>query len=359
VSAQGLPPGVRRRHARSCPALATDDLASCRCRPSYQAQAGPRRSRQTRTFQTLAAAKGWKRDVERAWEKGELATQRAPRLRVAAEDWLAKAEAGIVLARGDKPYRASTLRGYRHWMNRELYGPLADHRLDQITRGGLNALVQGLQARGLAAQTVKNVVMPLRAVYRHAMDLEQVTVNPTLGIRVPAGSGRRMRFVEPSAIGSLLGALPEGDRALWATAIYAGLRRGELQALAWRDVDLASGVITVRRSYDVPSGTTGEVKSAAGQDRRVVVCAALREMLLEHRHCRVRDEELVERRIRTRHRSTRLIVCRWTRGRRFGGPWRLSSRRLSTWARSSGMSRRQCTCGLGRSRGRWTRMRGV
>ena len=36
-------------------------------------------------------------------------------------------------------------------------------------------------------------------------------------------------------------ALTAGDRALWATALYAGLRRGELQALRWSDVDSTAG----------------------------------------------------------------------------------------------------------------------
>jgi integrase len=30
----------------------------------------------------------------------------------------------------------------------------------------------------------------------------------------------------------------ERDRALWATALYAGLRRGELMALRGEDIDL-------------------------------------------------------------------------------------------------------------------------
>jgi integrase len=55
----------------------------------------------------------------------------------------------------------------------------------------------------------------------------------------------------PSA---LIAALPETDQALWATAMYAGLRRGELMALRWEDVDLTKNLITVSRSWDVKAG---------------------------------------------------------------------------------------------------------
>lgn len=283
MRSDGLPSGIRRRHARSCPAIETDNMDVCSCRPSYQAQAGPRRARQTRTWPTLTAAKSWKRDIDRAFERGELTAGRVPRLRDAAEDWLRKAEAGVSLARGDKPYRPSTLRGYRRALEQHLYPALGDHRLDRVTRGELNALVQTLQATGAAAQTVKNVIVPLRALYRNALDLEQVVGNPTVGMRVPAGSGRRMRVLAPADIEPLLGLLAPEDRALWATAVYAGLRRGELMALPWSEVDLAAGTITVRWSYDAPSRTTGLVKSIAGQDRKLPVIAALHDHLVLHR----------------------------------------------------------------------------
>lgn len=257
-------------------------MDACRCRPSYQAQAGPRQHRQTRTFSTLAAAKGWKGDTERAFRQGAM-LERAPRLRDAATEWLDLAERGIVRARGNRLYRPSTLRGYRAAMEQVIMPELGDRRLDQVTRGELNRLVQRLQARGMAAQTVKNAIIPVRALYRHAIDLEQVTANPTAGVRVPAGSGRRMNVVDGGEIGRLLEALEPGDRALWATAFYSGLRRGELMALAWADVDLGAGVITVRRSWDKGARVMGDVKSAAGQDRRVAIAGVLRDHLLEHR----------------------------------------------------------------------------
>jgi integrase len=287
-SGGSVPPGIRRRHHGRCPALISDDLGVCRCPrgwPHYQAQAGPRSDRKTKTFPTLAAARGWKRDTEQAFARGERLAGRAPRLREAAEAWLEAAEAGLVLARGDKPYKPSTLRGYRRCMESELYPEVGDVRLDELRREDLNALVQRLAGRGLAASTIRNIVIPLRALYRNAIDVGRVgtTGNPTLGVRVPSASGKRMRAAAIEEITAILAALEPEDRALWATALYAGLRRGELMALRWADVDLAAGTITVAVNYDPGKKEMVAVKSLAGQDRRAPICAALREELVAHR----------------------------------------------------------------------------
>jgi integrase len=123
------------------------------------------------------------------------------------------------------------------------------------------------------ASTIRNAVMPLRVIYRRAIEDGDVAVSPTHGLRLPAVRGKRDRVASPSAAAELLAALPENDRALWATAMYAGLRRGELLALKWEQVDLAQGVIRVERAWDVKEGAI-EPKSRAGR-RSVPIPAVL------------------------------------------------------------------------------------
>ena len=59
-------------------------------------------------------------------------------------------------------------------------------------------------------------------------------------------------------------AASEQDAAIFLTAAFTGLRRGELLALRWRDVDFAGQVIRVRASYAEGQLTTpksGKVRS--------------------------------------------------------------------------------------------------
>ncbi|USD64245.1 DUF3596 domain-containing protein [Vibrio sp. SCSIO 43136] len=56
----------------------------------------------------------------------------------------------------------------------------------------------------------------------------------------------------------------EQDRNLWTVAVYTGLRHGELVALAWEDIDLVTGTITVQRNltlegeFKLPKTKSGE-----------------------------------------------------------------------------------------------------
>jgi integrase len=94
------------------------------------------------------------------------------------------------------------------------------------------------------------------------------------------GVASRERYASPEEAEALIAAVPIGDRAIWATATYAGLRLGELRALRVDDVDLAAGVIRVERGWDPAEGVI-ELKSHAGR-RKVPIAAILRDYLAEY-----------------------------------------------------------------------------
>ena len=93
--------------------------------------------------------------------------------------------------------------------------------------------------------------------------------------------GGRDHIASPTEAAALLAALPDEQRAVWATPLYAGLRRGDLQALRWSDIDLKAGVIRVERSWDWKEGIVGP-KSSKGR-RKVPIARVLREHLAAHR----------------------------------------------------------------------------
>ena len=111
--------------------------------------------------------------------------------------------------------------------------------------------------------------------------LEHWRVGPPPRIDLPGSSGARpTRIASPAEAAALNAALPDGDRPLWATAFYAGLRRGELQALRCSDVDLGASVIHVERQWDQYEGPI-QPKSRSSR-RTIPLLGILRDHLDEH-----------------------------------------------------------------------------
>jgi integrase len=199
----------------------------------------------------------------------------------AANEWVAAAKAGLVRTRSGTPYKPSALRSYQRDLRRRVLPAFADVRLSSLTRNEIQDFADRMVGEGCAPSTVRNAVLPLRAIYRRALDRGEVGMNPTLRLSLPALRPRRERVPRASEAAALIAALPLCDRAVWATALYAGLRRGELQALDWLHLDLEQGLIHVERSWDPRAGLI-EPKSRAGK-RRVPIAETLRVHLLAHR----------------------------------------------------------------------------
>jgi integrase len=134
----------------------------------------------------------------------------------------------------------------------------------------------------LNASTIQVALLPLRAICKPALSRGELAVNPCDGLAMPAIRGRRERFATPREAADLLAAVAAEDRPAWATMFYAGLRRGELMTLDWEHIDLAAGVIRVRRGHDDVEGIIDLPKSKAGR-RNVPIPGVLRDYLDEHR----------------------------------------------------------------------------
>ena len=75
--------------------------------------------------------------------------------------------------------------------------------------------------------------------------------NPIEGVEPPEVEESRVGdHLEPHEVAPLLRALPPRWRALFACALFTGLRKGELAALRREDVDLPGRMIDVRRSWE-------------------------------------------------------------------------------------------------------------
>ena len=149
-------------------------------------------------------------------------------------------------------------------------------RLGAVTRRGVEEFLTALRETGtrrgkkgkrvpLSAPTINKALSVLKSILAAAVEQGAMTENPSVAvqpIRVPDRDDRDVTSIlKPEEILRLLDAAEEPYRSLYRLAVYSGMRRGEILALRWSDVDLHRGRVHVRR-------TRGRVKD--GEEYRVV-----------------------------------------------------------------------------------------
>jgi integrase len=241
----------------------------------------PRKEQTGKTFATKAAAVGWRQEALVALRRGAMRAPTKRTVEQAADELLRGMTDGTVLDRSGRRYKPATIRGYERALRLDVLPRLGAARLAGVLRRDVQDLVDELRAAGLAPGTVHNRLDPLRVIFRRALRRDEIAVDPTDGLELPAVRGARDRVETPQRAAELLAALPDGERALWACAFYAGVRRGELRALRWGDVDLDEKVLRVQRAWDDVAGEQ-EPKSDAGR-RAVPLTRALLKHLAAHK----------------------------------------------------------------------------
>ena len=287
MAARKTTPGISYSHSRSC---ANHDRCDKTCNPGdgwiafvfdakYIDPATGKRGKKIRQrFATHAAAKGWREDAVPQVRKRQLrATDRRVTLAEEVESWFAAADRGEIRNKREQAYKPAVLRNYRISLEKRVLPVLGNRKLSDIDLGDLLELKEKLQGAGHSDSTVRNSFVPLQAIYRRARRNGTVAMNPTLDLGLPT-SGQRDRAATPQEAFELLSALPDPEQAIWATAFYAGLRRGELRALRVKNVDLEAGTISVEHSWDDKEGEV-EPKSKAGV-RLVFILEVLRPYLV-------------------------------------------------------------------------------
>ena len=275
--------GIRKRHSKGCSAR---EGGRCNCNGGWEASVYVTRERKriTKTFGREAEAKSWRAEAKRAAENGTLrATARDARtLAEALREFVAGMQQGTIRPKGRERYKPNTIRSYERALRVHIgQSAVAGIKVAEVRRRDLQALADELLGTDLSAGTVSNILNPIQAFYRWEIDRDELTYNPSERIDLPNGDSKRpKRVASPEEAAALLAALDAADRPVWATAFYAGLRRGELQALRVCDIDLESNLIAVERGWDQVEGVI-EPKSRAGR-RTVPLLAILRDYLDEH-----------------------------------------------------------------------------
>jgi len=153
--------------------------------------------------------------------------------------------------------------------------------LHRITTAAIQKFVsEKITKDGLSPKSVVNFLIPLKEMFKHAVIWGYIRRDPSLHVKRPRVEQEEMDFLNPEEIRLFLDNVSKEHYALFLTAVMTGMRRGELLALQWGDIDWHSNQISVRRSIFRGEFITPKSKNSI---RRIVMSPMLREALEQHR----------------------------------------------------------------------------
>lgn len=221
---------------------------------------------------------------ETGWEPGQDAPAAivATRRDETVSQWFARWDED----RDHKLERARCNRAdFRKWIE-----PIIGHfAIATLKRSDVERVVRHLDAAVVRSdirwKTARNVWGTLSKMMRDCCRSKQPALrvrddNPASNVEGPdRGVNRSGPYLYPTELTKLVvnAVIPIARRRLYALAVYTGLRRGELAALRWEDVDLDAGNILVHRAEDFDTGEEKSTKTK--QTRRVPIEPHLRPML--------------------------------------------------------------------------------
>ncbi len=181
--------------------------------------------------------------------------------------------------------RTKTHIGYEGALRNHLLPALGRKPIHAITEDDVARLVRELEAKGLKPWSIRGQALtPLSGIFKHAVRKGWRSDNPVRNLEAdekPAIESRPKRILEEGEIRRLIDETPPKYALVIRTAVFTGLRLGELLGLKWSDADFTRGVIRVRRQL-TQQGELSEPKTASGK-REVVMFPDLGRYLRKHR----------------------------------------------------------------------------
>jgi integrase len=188
----------------------------------------------------------------------------------------------------------TTLRTYRSQINKTIRPRLGTVQLTRLTAKHLDDLYGTMKAQGSSPKTIRNYHAILSSALHQAVRWGWVRANVADLAKPPTVSQRRVQAPTVAVVRAVIQNAAERDPRLAAMLMLGaltGMRRGELCALRWTDLDLAQGQIEVARSVVVVKKGVAEKSTKTDRSRTVALDPVGVELLTQHR---ARVEEWAE-----------------------------------------------------------------
>ena len=159
------------------------------------------------------------------------------------------------------------------------------HYTDALESGRLNG------KGGLSARTVHHHHRILSAALKQAVRWRMIAINPAEAVTPPKPEETEIEILNDKELVTLLRAA-HGTRSYPAILLAAttGMRRGEVLAVRWRDIDIDAGVLTVNQAVEeTKAGLRVKTPKTKRSRRNITLPALTVEALRRHRVRQLED----------------------------------------------------------------------
>ena len=142
-----------------------------------------------------------------------------------------------------------------------------------------------LYGKGLSDRMVRMCHATCRSALEKAVQDGLIRVNPAIGCKLPPKKAREMQVLTRGELQRfLIQAQAEGYYELFLLELATGLRRGELMALQWDELDFKTGILTVNKQvYAVRGKLQFSTPKTKNSIRKIVLPSTVVEVLREYK----------------------------------------------------------------------------
>ena len=191
--------------------------------------------------------------------------------------------------------RKTTQQHYENLIYHHLIPSVGDIPLDQLTLGDLQQFFKRMKdcgrlthteqrGAGLSDRTVRSCHAVCQMALDKAVEERLIYRNPAVGCKLPSLKSKEMKVLTQQEIQRfLIQAKAEGMYELFLLELTTGMRRGELLALRWDDLDVTTGKLRIDKQVYPVGGklVISEPKTKAAV-RTIILPPAMVEVLAEY-----------------------------------------------------------------------------
>ena len=192
--------------------------------------------------------------------------------------------------------RESTRACYEGRIRLHILPSLGHIKLNKLTENDLQQFYTNLKkggrlnktniyGPGLSDRMVRSCHATCRAALEKAKEMHLISRNPAIGRKLPPKKAREMQVLTPEEIQRfLIQAKEDGYYEMFLLELCSGMRRGELLALEWRDLNFKTGELRIDKQVTFLNGQTVCSKPKTKESMRTIVLPqSLVEVLKEYR----------------------------------------------------------------------------